>query len=304
MDVTGIYNELDNSITKFSDIPVDDKEELEKVIGFGISAIGTLEDLVDTVLTPITNAKNELFKSQDAEKVKNALIEIAANIYDELQSAQAMVFDFSTLNENFQREIAPILSKYFKKEEIYRWEKLFDLTKGTRDISYERVESLIPKVNSFLEERFYSTESTKNDLTFKELKDYLDDIIENMRATKKELQLVKSKFRLLSGLKGLTNITQNKASDNNKIEELENILKNIEDLVANSRIETALEKMEDLSNHNYPEILHDIKMYQSQYHSTSRNISLGLDQDKITLNKITSGILELVAEIRKRENHT
>ncbi|MBK8705805.1 MAG: hypothetical protein IPN33_21090 [Saprospiraceae bacterium] len=63
-----------------------------------------------------------------------------------------------------------------------------------------------------------------------------------MRATKKELQLVKSKFRLLSGLKGLTNITQNKASDNNKIEELENILKNIEDLVANSRIETALEK--------------------------------------------------------------
>ncbi|MBK8705804.1 MAG: hypothetical protein IPN33_21085 [Saprospiraceae bacterium] len=104
MDVTGIYNELDNSITKFSDIPVDDKEELEKVIGFGISAIGTLEDLVDTVLTPITNAKNELFKSQDAEKVKNALIEIAANIYDELQSAQAMVFDFSTLNENFQRK--------------------------------------------------------------------------------------------------------------------------------------------------------------------------------------------------------
>lgn len=304
MDVNDIYSQLDHSITKFSDIPVDDKEELEKVIAFGISAIETIEALVDVVLVPIINAKNELFKSRDAEKVQNALVEIANNMYDELDNAQDMVFKFSALNDSFHREIAPVLSKYFDTEEINRWEELFNLTKNTRSLSYERVESLIPKVNDFLDSRFYSPDSIKADLTFKELKDYLDDIIENMRATKKEIQAVKSKFLLLMGLKGITSIAENKIAGDNKTEELEDVLNNIVELVSKARIETALKRIEDLTNHNYPEIFDEVILYQNQYSSASRNISLGLNEDKITLNKVADGILRLVNEIRELKKLT
>lgn len=301
MEIRYIYHKIENTINKFSDIPDGNKKDLEKVIEFGISAIGTLEALVDTVLTPITQAKKELFKSQDSKKIQAALIEIATNTYDELDKAQNMVFKFSALNRSFHKEIEPILSKYFDIEEIYKWEELFEWTQQTRAMSYTRVESLIPKIEDFLEARYYSNKSIHPDLTFKDLKEYLNEIIDSMRSIKKDLQLVKSNFLQLSGLKGLTNITDNKIIGENKFEEINKVLKEIEDLVANSRIESALEKMVNLCNYNYPEILKDIMMLQSQYNITTRHFYLGLDNDKITPNKINFGILELVNEIRKKE---
>ena len=50
----------------------------------------------------------------------------------------------------------------------------------------------------------------------KDLKDYLNGIIEEMRASKNELQLVKSKMLQLSGMKGLTNLIQRKITVDSK----------------------------------------------------------------------------------------
>ncbi|MBL7794589.1 MAG: hypothetical protein JNK77_19805 [Saprospiraceae bacterium] len=302
MFVKDIYTQLEKSITKLSGLSVDDKRELENVLSFGITAIGTLEALVDTVLEPLIKAKNELYKSEDSQKVISYLSEITTGIYNDLDEAQNMVFNFSSLESNFQNEIAPILSKYLEQQEVSEWAQLFNMVGDTRSLSYKRVESLIPKIEDFLDTRYYSQDRINKDLTFKEVKDYLNEIIEEMRATKKDLQLVKSNFLQLSGIKGLTQITQKKISDDDKTGELENVLKNIEDLIGLGRTEIALNKMADLCNYNYPDIHTDIKVLQSQYNISNRNFNLGVDHDTITPNKVSKGILDYINEIRKREN--
>ena len=304
MEIKEIYKNLDSTISKFSDISVEDKQDLEKVIGFGISAICSLEALVEAVLEPIIHAKKELFKSQDAENVKNALIEIATNIYDELDSAQNMIFKFSALNDSFNVEIEPILSKYFDMDVVENWRNLFDMTRNTRNISYKRVESLIPKIEQFLESRYYSGDDEEGLLTFKDLKDYLNGIIDEMRSSKRDLQEVKSKMLKLSGLKGLTNLTQNVISGEGKTDGFEAKLKSIETSVAEGRTETALDKLVELCTYNYSEILKDVLILQGQFNNANRNFYLGLENDKITPNKVNLGILDLVNEIRKNKVST
>lgn len=294
---------LNLSITQFYNIDKVDKKELEHILQFGQKAIETIEELVDAVLNPLIKAKKELFESQKPENVRKILIKLSTDFYDDLNEAQDIVNRFSKLKDNFHHEIRPVLSKYCTEDEIYEWQNIFQRTVVTRSMSHEKIENFIPEIEDFVMARFHS-EQDDDKLTFKEVVDYLNGVIGEMRKTKKKLQAVKANFLQLSGLRGLSEIKKNKLSPEFKKEELQLKLSSIKDLVGSSRIEKALDELEDLCMSNYPEILKDVFLLQGQYAKTNRDFYTGMDNDKITPNRINFGILELINEISKRENLT
>lgn len=287
------------SISNFSNLDKADKEELEKVLKFGQKAIGTLESLVDAVLEPITNAKKELYQSQNPEKVNEYFVKLVTDFYGELDEAQEIVYRFSKLSHNFESDIKPIPYKYCTSSEIIEWREIIGSTEVTRSLSYNKVETLIPKIEDFINTKGSLNHNKK--LTFEEIKDYINENIDILRSTKKDLQLVKANFLQLSGLKGITNISTTKLTNENRIKELDFKLNSIKELVASSRIEAALEKLEELCLYNYPEIIKDIVLLQGQFSKRNRDFYTGLDNDKLAPNRINYGILEIIKEIVNRE---
>lgn len=288
---------LNASISKFANFESADKSEIENILKFGINAIGILEGLVDNTLEPLLKAKKELYETQLQEKVKELLVKVATDFYYELNEAQDIVYRFSALSQSFNIEIRPILLKYFDMEEVEKWKRIINSTYDSRAICYERIESLIPKIENFVEARYYNNVS--DNLTFKEIRNYINEVIEEVRSTKKELQSAKANFLQLSGINELTSITTNKLSSKNTLDELENKLNKVKELVTNGRIETALEELEMLCIYNYPVMLKDIILLQSQYHINMRNFYMNIDEDKTITNRISIGILEMIKEITK-----
>lgn len=294
MQLNAISEILQRSITKLSEANHADQQELENVIAFGIKAIGTLEALIDTIMQPLKKSKAALYKNNDPEIARSLLIEIITEMYEELDEAQDMVFKFQSLTASFDTQIAPVLSKYLSTEEVCEWAGLFDLTSEERGAAFARVESLLPKIEEFLDTRFQNSDQP---VQAKEIKTYINEVIAETRETKKNLQAVKARFLQLSGLKGLLNNDKEKAGSEQQ--SLSVLIAEIKEAVSNSRIEKALDQLEELCNLNYPDLLKDVIMLQSQFQKTKKDFNLGLDNDKVTQNRINYAILEILEGIEK-----
>lgn len=292
MKIKAISETLQQTIAKLKEASATDQQELNEVIAFGIKAIGTLEALVDTILMPLKKAKASLYQSNDTDLARSFFVEIITEMYEELDEAQDMVFKFQSLTASFDAQVAPVLAKYLSTEEVHAWAGLFDMTSHERGAAFARVESLLPKIEEFLNIRYASGE-----IKLAEVKAYVSEVIAETRNVKKNLQSIKAGFLQLSGVKGIMNPEDNSLASAKPDFVLD--LKRIKESVAQSRIENALERLEDLCNLNYPDFLKEVILLQSQFHKAKRDFYTGIDNDKVTQNRINYAILEIVDQLEE-----
>ena len=297
MKIKAISETLQQTIAKLQSASSTDQQELKQITAFSIKAIGTLEALIDTIMEPLKKAKSSLYGAGDTSLAKSFLVEIVTEMYEELDEAQDMVFKFQSLTTNFDTQISPMLSKYLTSDEVQEWAGLFDMTSQERGAAFARVESLLPKIESFLDVRFESWDESEQAQKLAEMKSYVNEVIAETRTTKKQLQSIKFGFLQLSGLQGILKESENDSASSHS--DFSNQFKKIKDSVAHNQIEKALELLEDLCNLNYPDFLKEVIMLQSQFHKTRSDFYLGLDNDKLTQNRINFAILEIVDRLEK-----